>query len=680
MKRMVALVLVFSMLFCMVGVAEAQMPSAYETYVQAIDMAIAESVPDTISLFGDNSDVGNRSSGSKAERETADFIKTTFEKIGLENVTVDEYTADGWSFNRGRIYYTDINGEQQYLLLGGYATHLVCDMQTANVVYAGKGTMADYENLDVTGKVVLIDIDQRSEWWISLPVIEAHLRGALAVLACNVDGYAQYDKDTIGSQDICGPFDAPAFAVSKNTSAKLQELITAGNGEAKIVLDVESVVTLDVKGQNIWGEIPGKTDEVIYFAAHYDGYYHSYFDDATGVGYLCAIAKAMVDSGYQPDKTMRFVAHGSEEWGKTDTEYDWAIGAFKQITEVRPEWAEKAFAMLNLDGLYPIIGHKNYTVNAVYELQDFAAGILEDVYGGTPYTCTVASIPGCWTEDFAYTQAGVPSIVTSSAEEETYRVTAYHSSMDSKVLGLDMDAYKLGIQLFGGYALTLDALAARPMNFSARFKAMKEVYQGNNADFDALYAAALAMEEKIADLNTRYIDADENTAVAIRAEGLALNAKMFEAYDFITDTTVAFDWEDSVVFPFEQCDTNIEALNAAIEALEAGDATAALDEYLYAVDYNWYAYEFSKSTYDYNVARIYEKATGTWGEGLIQHRNEDLYDVIHSLMEKAEAEDADLSPEIEALKSALNSQLQYQNELDAELTENMKKAAEMLAI
>lgn len=687
MKKVVGLVLSVSMLLCAIPAlpagAEAQLPKAYAAYTQAIDMALAERIPDTISQMGDNPDVGNRSAGSPAEKEAAAFIRDTFAEIGLQNITVDPITVDGWTFGRGRVYYADASGAQAYLPLGGYATQLVANMQPATVVYAGRGTMADYEGLDVEGKVVLIDIDQRNEWWINVPAMEAHLRGALAVLACNVDGYAQYDDDTIGSQDFCGPSWASTFAVSKNTSAALQALIAAGGGEADIVLDVDSIVTPGAQSQNVWGEIVGKTDEVIYLIAHYDGYYHSYFDDATGVGYLCTIAKALVDSGYQPDKTLRFVAHGAEEWGRTDTEYDWSIGAFAQITQVHPEWAEEAFALLNLDGLYPIVGHENYTVNAVYELGGFAAGILDEVYAGSGYTCEVAGIPGCWTEDFGYTQAGVPSIVTSSAREEVYREEAYHSSMDSKALGLDLDAYRLGVQLFGGYALALDSLAARPMDFAPRFAAMQAVYQGEDVDFDALLAAADALRAKVEAVNARYADAlaqgDTQQAEVIRAEGIALNRQMYEAYDYVTDVTVAFDWEDNVVFPFEQNDWNIEALEAALECLCAGDAAQALDAYLYGVDYNWYGYEFSRETYDYSVDKMYNKAEGTWGEGLIQRPNEDLYDVIHTLMAKVEAQEVDFTAEIDALSAALDNQIAYREELQAALAENLQAMAALLS-
>lgn len=686
MKKWVVFVLCFTLFLSTASMALAGVEtgklSAYEAFVQAIDMELAVRVPDTLSAMGDNPDIGNRSSGSAAEKEAAEFIRATFEEIGLQNITIDTFDADNWSFNRGRIYYGDASGEQQFMLLGGYATHLVSDMQTVSVVYAGRGRAADYEDLDVNGKVVLIDINQSEEWWINLPAIEAHNRGALAVLACNIGGYAQYDDDTIGSQDFCGPYDAATFAVSKNTSATIQALIDASGGVAEMILDVESIVTPGGKSQNVWGEIPGKTDEVVYLMAHYDGYYHSYFDDAIGVGYLCAIAKAMVDSGYQPDKTLRFIAHGAEEWGKTDTEYDWAVGAFRQITQVRPEWAVNAFAALNLDGMYPFEGSKAYTVKAVYELNGFAASVIDAVYSGTGYTCEVSGIPGCWTEDFAYSRAGIPAIVTGSALGSMYTVESYHSSMDHSSLGVDKTAYELGICLFGAYALELDQLAARPMNFSERFDAMREVYTGEAIDFDAIQAASDAVHEKVMDINARYVEAiaagDTEAMTKARDEGIQLNKSTHEIYTFLTNAWTAFDWEDNIIFPFEQNDWNIEALKAAIACLDEGDAVTPVNELLYNVDYNWYAYDFSKETYNYNVERMYDKAVGTWGEGMIRRPNEDLYDVIHSLLEKMDLPDADYAQELSSLNTALVHQLAYREALEAELLESTTALLSML--
>ena len=150
-----------------------------ESAVSDDAVAFARTVTQTIADMGDNPDVGNRSSGSPAEKQAAQFIEKTMKDIGLQNVTVDPITLDNWTFNRGRVYYTDAQGEQQFFPLGGFATNLTCDMQEVSVVYVGRGTAADYEGLDVEGKVVLFDIDQAEDWWVEIPAYEAHVHGAL---------------------------------------------------------------------------------------------------------------------------------------------------------------------------------------------------------------------------------------------------------------------------------------------------------------------------------------------------------------------------------------------------------------------------------------------------------------------------------------------------------------------
>lgn len=51
--------------------------------------------------------------------------------------------------------------------LGGYATEADFSQETLQLIYVGKGTEKDYKGLEVSGRAVLIDIDQMNEWWIN---------------------------------------------------------------------------------------------------------------------------------------------------------------------------------------------------------------------------------------------------------------------------------------------------------------------------------------------------------------------------------------------------------------------------------------------------------------------------------------------------------------------------------
>ena len=59
------------------------------------------------------------------------------------------------------------------------------------IVYVVKELQMILAELDIEGKLVLIDINQREEWWINYPAYQAHLKGAAAVIAVQEAGYAR---------------------------------------------------------------------------------------------------------------------------------------------------------------------------------------------------------------------------------------------------------------------------------------------------------------------------------------------------------------------------------------------------------------------------------------------------------------------------------------------------------
>lgn len=58
---------------------------------------------------------------------------------------------------------------------------------------------------------MLIDINQREEWWINFPVYQAHLKGAAALIAVQDQGYGEIHDTSLNAQDIAGPKEAAAF-------------------------------------------------------------------------------------------------------------------------------------------------------------------------------------------------------------------------------------------------------------------------------------------------------------------------------------------------------------------------------------------------------------------------------------------------------------------------------------
>ncbi len=67
---------------------------SFDAFDSAIDLDYTKELIKTISSFGDDPATGYRSAGSPAETETAEYLKSEMEKIGLKNVTMEETTLD----------------------------------------------------------------------------------------------------------------------------------------------------------------------------------------------------------------------------------------------------------------------------------------------------------------------------------------------------------------------------------------------------------------------------------------------------------------------------------------------------------------------------------------------------------------------------------------------------------
>ncbi len=147
------------------------------------------------------------------------------ESIGLSQVTKDAVTVDGWEFKKA-VLAVETKGKRREFQLGAYQTDFKTDgFEPFSLTYVGKGTEKDYEGREVQGKLVLVDINQRDEWWINYPVYQAHLKWAKALIAVQDGGYGEIDNEALNAQNIAGPSDAAAFSISRKDAEVLKELL-----------------------------------------------------------------------------------------------------------------------------------------------------------------------------------------------------------------------------------------------------------------------------------------------------------------------------------------------------------------------------------------------------------------------------------------------------------------------
>ena len=645
--------------------------AAQQAYLEKVDVDYAYHLALQLEDIRSNENLGYRTAGSEAELATGDMLKAEMESIGLQNVTKDEFTLDTWTFEKAQLSFTDSTGAEYTAELGGYQTDFVTDGPEAfTIVDGGEGTEADLDGLDVTGKLVLIDINQRDNWWINYPAYEAHLRGAAAVIAVQDGGYGEVSDDALNAQDICGPADAPAFSMSRTDAEALRAALDE-NGEASVTLDAVSRVGMDGVSYNITGMIPGKDeDSMVLMSAHYDSYFAGFQDDNAAIALMLGIAKAIIDSGYQPEKTLVFCAMAAEEWGISNTRYDWSTGAYNQIFRVHPDWVGKVVADINFE-LPAMNEGETDQIRTSYELKTFVEDFKESVpqvEGVFPEGIEVIVPTQTWSDDFSLSIAGVPSSVT--ALRGGFAQTHYHSQFDNRDT-YSPEAFLFHHNMYGMLMLAYDRCAVSPLDFSTRLEALRasmddtvlteEQVSSLNAALDEAENAASAAWDKVSEINDSYRKAldsgDTAAADALIQESRETNAAVLSAFKYAEDAFVRLTWEDVSIFPHEHSQNNLLALNGAVEALERGDSATAIDEYLYAVDNNWYAYDWSRETFDYFTNYVLNQSDDRlmWGAGRVQG-HEDLYDVIRSLLDKYGDTSADYTAELARLNDAVNNQ------------------------
>lgn len=636
-----------------------------QQYIASLDIEASYNLAKQMEAYRTNPVLGYRPAGSKAEFETGEMLKSYMEDLGLSNVRKDEIKVDGWEFEKAVLAYADAAGERQEVQLGAYQTDFVTKgAETFQVVYVGKGGEKDYADKDVTGKIVLAEINQRDEWWINFPVYQAHEKGAKALIAVQIGGYGQVDEKALNAQDIAGPPEAAAFSMSFEDSEKLKTCLDE-KGEITVTLDASSRVMRDVSTYNILGEIPGRrSDRMILLSAHYDSYFSGFQDDNTAVAMMLGIARAFIKMGYQPENTWVFCAMAAEEWGIADSKYDWSTGAYAEVFNVHPEWAGKVIGDFNFE--LPALSNGNLDgIRCTYEYKDFFEDTLKTLPAlspAYPEGVLVSAPIETWSDDFSVAISGIPSMVNEFSAG-SFMTTHYHSQYDSDAY-YNEAAYRFHHELYGLLLMHLDSQSVAPLNFA-------EVFEQASASLDVLMCqksgsrvtallnllgqteeVAEEVYDRIYDINEAGVDSEQ----CREAENILL--KIFK---MAQDKYVRLTWEDAVVFPQEAAQNNLRYLKKAIRALKRKipDAEAAF-EALYEIDNNAYAFQFSKQVYERFTDYVLDQNSDRlqWGRGRIVH-HENLYDLVAQLMDKYHQGATDFANEIAELEKVAKRQKAY---------------------
>jgi len=632
-------------------------------------------------------ELGFRPSGSRAGHRAGDLILEEMRLLGLEDVHKEPFPVYAWDFAGASV---ELDGCEPMPASSFPPTPgTPSEGLSALMVDAGHGTAADYVGLDVRNRIAFVRFDTERLPWMDSLAYEAELQGACAVVFTYVNGYAQHESgQALSTHDGTARPTIPILEVATRDAARLAERLSSSEPVHAIL---RSQVAADPKGigNNVLGKIPGRLDDrYLIVGAHYDAWFHGYWDNAVGVAGMLAMAaalRALVNDGYRPQHTLLFVATDAEEFGAPDTHFDWLIGCYHMLRD-HPVWQGRVSAAFNIDTL-AFLGQEQLGFIAPPELLPF----LRQAVGG----CKAQTFPQptiwireqvtAWTETLTYAYFGIPPIQPRFALSEA-RETVYHTQFDDRDIVHRARAVET-LQRYGSLLMRLDGQPLVPYAFGERVRSLRRTMTrrpgrggavpGAGRERAALAQALDRLEERAARLTLV-------GGVETEPQRMATNDALRRAAGHLighTNYLNASSPEDALpLHVFYHRDWR--ALDAAVTNLRGGDAEAAIEALTdgeTGVHGAWCALDMSYRVYHRNTVggRNPGRRDLYWG----QDRTAMLIDVwaeLQTLEDKLARGVTDFGAEIMALEEKAHVVADAYRGALAALTDTVETATALL--
>ncbi len=600
-----------------------------------------------------------RGAGSEPAHEYAEYLANEMTAIGLQDVSKEPFPVHAYNYGGASVQILEPEAGPVWLAAGHAGLPgTPPEGITAEVEYVGLGTRFDYEQAgDVTGKLVLIDVSEEEMYWLQYPLYEAELHGAIGAVVHWIE--YQDVEDSVVTHDSESRTAIPAVCISHENAEILKTLIVGSDAPVQVKVWCDASIDYDGTAYNVYGYIRGTTnpDEYIIVGDHYDKWWYGASDNGAGVARLMGIAKALIDSGYRPSRTIVFIATDAEEFGWTDTEFDWALGAWWAIFVQHPDWAGKTRGFFLLEGGGDS-GATSVYASGTPETELFRKSLLrlfnEWFSSRTPWSSYyhpavewTEKFSSTWADGFSFNAAGIPVLDVGCWQSTEYSGYSYHTQNDT-MEWISADGLAMSIISNGIAVIELDRALFTPYSFQKRADNLgmyldQDLLREAGADTSGLYEA-LDEFKKVGDevwsliKATKSLDnADEVNAILMRTEDKILS-----------DLTKVGGYIEEM-YPHQHYLDDSWYLREGIESLEDGNIDRALMwlSWVYGMyTGRWVSYE----NYEYMQLHRWNEDNFNqfWGRG----RTAMIIDIWHeydSLWTKKSAGLDDYSEEIGAL-------------------------------
>jgi hypothetical protein len=276
--------------------------------------------------------VPHRRIGTEYAHQIEDFLVNRCKELGLESVKKEPIDVINWSAKNWKLLIKTNGKEIEipsfYMLNSGFTEE---NGITAPLVYVCTGKEKDFKDIDVKGKIAVADIEcptlplgtllkLTKLFYLSDPSnsIDNTTELILTFVLANLPPQAlsgkrredsvywrAYDRGALGLILILrdypsninshwGPYDGvmkpiPALYVGKYDGIRVREITRDENVECKLILEGTQEPSI---AHNIWGILPGNSEETIMISTHHDSAFKGASEDGTGIAMVLAQLKA----------------------------------------------------------------------------------------------------------------------------------------------------------------------------------------------------------------------------------------------------------------------------------------------------------------------------------------------------------------------------------------------------
>ncbi len=264
------------------------------------------------------------------------------------------------------------------------------------LAYAGQGTKEDFSGVDLTGRIVLIEMGGDNTLQDKVEGAAESGAEAVVLFSREAGGTAIWDR-------ILDETSIPAITIGVQEGNGLARMVESG---VEVEARVNKTPLFPQPSRNIIAELNNdiEDDEVLVVGAHYDTTPDTQGanDNGSGVAVALTIAEELADDELPFD--LRFVMFGAEETGLN--------GSFAYVGGLEEEELDRIMGMINLD----VVGAGALTAIGSEAMVEFAA---ETGAGVGIEVLTFELPPGYGSDHVAFMSAGVEAVFLF-ADDVTY--------------------------------------------------------------------------------------------------------------------------------------------------------------------------------------------------------------------------------------------------------------------